>query len=91
MLETHGPKVLDALQALYDMGTDVAENGKVRVAALNAFVTHVKGAPRPPKDDEQPPQDEGELLERVVETVCKRNPGLVAGKLLALQGGKATP
>lgn len=70
-------------------------DAKTRVAALSAFVEHVGRltglaslAARTGETKDETPQDEGELLERVVETVCKRNPELVAGKLLALQGGK---
>lgn len=70
-------------------------DAKTRVAALTAFVEHVGKlsglaslAARTGEAKDETPQDEGELLERVVETVVRRNPELVAGKLLALQGGK---
>jgi hypothetical protein len=98
----HGGKVLTALQKLFEMGTDertytaadkrgepvevpVVE-AKIRVAALNAFVTGVgnlsgwANAAKAP-EQEQPVADEAELLGRVVESVVRRDPALVAAKL----------
>lgn len=70
-------------------------DAKTRVAALTAFVEHVGRlsglaslAARTGDSKDEAPHDEGELLERVVDSVVKRNPELVAGRLLALQGGK---
>lgn len=88
VLVAHGPNVLVALQALFDLGMDEDQPGKVRVPALNAFVNHVKGAPRAPKDEDATPETDGALLERVAETLVRKNPELVQAKLTSMAGGK---
>lgn len=88
ILERHGPNVAVALQALFDLGMDEDQPGKVRVPALNAFVNHVKGAPRAPKDEDALPETDGALLERVAETLVRKNPELMAAKLTSMAGGK---
>lgn len=86
------PKVLDALQALLAIGTDEGESGKVRVAALDVFIKHVKGAPRPPKDDEPEahPANEAELVDKVIDSLAQRHPEKVRARL-ALVPVKSDP
>ena len=81
VLERFGPRVLDALEKLYELGS-TSENDKVRVAALDCFVKHVKGAPRPPKDEpETPAANEAELVAKVIDSVVAKDPEAVRARL----------
>lgn len=109
LAQRHGPKVLIALQRLYDIATDegfqtIKGPGgrtvqvpnvdiRTRIAALDRYILHAArlsgleaaaGSTRP----DEPLQDEGELLERVVQSVVKRSPELVEQHLQLLRGGK---
>lgn len=76
VLAAHGENVLVALQTLFDLGMDPDTPAKVRVPALNAFVSHVKGAPQAPKDEKADEQvNEGELLDRVTDRLVSTPEG----------------
>lgn len=97
-----GPKCLTALQRLFEIGTSTAtvkmntrwgENdvamydARSQVAALTAFLLHVKGAPRPPKagDDDE---DADKLTNRELWERILAQPAARAVALEVIQGGK---
>lgn len=69
-------------------------DAKIRVTALDAFVRHtaalsgLAGVARAVPEEGDVPADEGELLERVVDSVLRRAPEMVEAKLSVIRGGK---
>lgn len=92
----HGGKLLTALQELFNLGMDARQDPKVRVMALGSFVDHTAGLTglaslgrQLPADESGAEGTEGELLERVADSVCRRVPELVEARLALVRGPKA--